>query len=81
MPTVSKHLPFALRNHDVRHACAAVDAILLAADTLDTLPPVALEQIRDFCADYTKGRKNVRSRKRASFRCSIMYAGLTGESA
>ena len=30
-----------------------------SADILDQMPPEALEQIRDYCSDYVKGRKAV----------------------
>ena len=53
------HLAVALKNHDIRRACTAVEHVLGAADILDDLPPAALEQIRDFCDDYIQGRKGV----------------------
>jgi hypothetical protein len=57
MPQVRLLLPSALKNHNIRRACCAVEAILRSADILDQMPPVALEQIRDYCSDYVKGRK------------------------
>jgi hypothetical protein len=56
MPAIRVHLPTALRNEDIRHACCAVEAIFRAANLLDTLPPPALEQIRDYCSDSVKDR-------------------------
>ena len=49
-------LALALKNHDIRRACTAVEHILGAAEILDELPAAALEQIRDYCDDYVKGR-------------------------
>ena len=48
----------ALSTPEIRRACCAVEAILRAADILDNEPPVVLEQVRDFCTDYVKGRKD-----------------------
>jgi hypothetical protein len=53
------HLATALKNHDMRRACTAVEHVLRAADILDELPPAALEAIRDYCDDYIKGRKGL----------------------
>jgi len=33
-----------------------VEPILRAADILDNEPPAVLEQVRDYCTDYNKGR-------------------------
>jgi hypothetical protein len=52
------HLSVALKNHEIRRTCTAVEHILRAAEILDGLPPAALEQIRDYCNDYIKGRTN-----------------------
>jgi hypothetical protein len=49
-------LSIALKNHDIRRACTAVEHIVRAAEILDDLPAAALEQIRDYCDDYIKGR-------------------------
>jgi hypothetical protein len=57
MPTIKAHLPDALRNHDVRRSCCAVEAIFRAANTLDELPPECLEQIRDYCNAWNEGRR------------------------
>ena len=51
------HLGIALKEHEIRRACTAVEHILRAADILDDLHPAALEQVRDYCSDYVKGRK------------------------
>ena len=50
------YLSTALKEHEIRRACTAVEHILRAADILDDLHPVALEQVRDYCSDYIKGR-------------------------
>ena len=62
-----------------------------SADILDQMPPVALEQIRDYCTDYVKGRKDTFSEfKHAYINMVIehldnarktermMYRGITG---
>ena len=51
------HLAIALKEHEIRRACTAVEHILRAADILDDLHPAALEQVRDYCSDYVKGSK------------------------
>src|SRR5215470_20015817 len=51
------HLGIALKEHEIRRACTAVEHILRAADILDGLHPAALEQVWDYCSDYVKGRK------------------------
>jgi hypothetical protein len=53
---VRLHLAIALKNHEIRRACTAIEHILRASDILDDLSPTALEQIRDYCDDYVKGR-------------------------
>ena len=55
----SLHLAVALKNHEIRRACTAVEHVLRAAEILDELSPAALEQIRDYCDDYIKGRRGV----------------------
>src|SRR5712672_3577173 len=57
MPQVRSLLAPALKNHDIRRACCAVEAIKRSADILDQMPPEALEQNRDYCYEYSKGRK------------------------
>ena len=91
MPTIKAHLPDALRNHDIRRACTAVEHILHAVDILDNLPPIALEQIRDYCTDYNMGRKSAFSEfkhayinmvcehlNNARLRERTLYTGITG---
>jgi hypothetical protein len=53
---VRRYLAIALKDHEMRRACTAVEHILCAADILDDLPAAALEQIRDYCDDYIKCR-------------------------
>jgi phytoene/squalene synthetase len=48
----------ALHTPEIRRACCAVEAILRAADILDNEPPAVLEQVRDFCTEYVKGRRD-----------------------
>ncbi len=55
------HLSIALKTPEIRRACMAVERILSVGDMLDDLPPTALEQVRDYCTDYNKGRKGVAS--------------------
>jgi hypothetical protein len=50
-----RYLAIALKDHEMRRACTAVEHILRAAEILDDLPAAALEQIRDYCDDYIKG--------------------------
>jgi hypothetical protein len=50
------HLAIALKDHEIRRACTAVEHIMRAGDLLDDLSPLALEQIRDYCDDYIKDR-------------------------
>jgi hypothetical protein len=64
MPVI-KHLPDAIRNHDIRRTCCAVEAILRAADMLDELPPECPEQIRDYCNECNIGRKGMSEFKHA----------------
>ena len=54
--TIRPQLKSALKTAEIRRACCAVEAILRAADILDNEPPVVLEEVRDFCTDYIKGR-------------------------
>lgn len=54
--SLRRHLAVALKNHEIRRACTAVEHIMRAGDLLDDLSPLALEQIRDYCDDYIKGR-------------------------
>ncbi len=92
MPEIRLHLPIALKDHDSRRACTAVEHILIAADILDQLPPSALEQIRDFCTDYIKGRCDTFSEFKhayinmviehldnARLRERRLYTGITGK--
>ena len=92
MPQVRSLLPAALKNHDIRRACCAVDAITRSADILDQMPPVALEQIRDYCADYVKDRKDTFSEFKHAYLNMVVehletarqmerkfYGGITGE--
>jgi hypothetical protein len=57
----SLHLAVALKDHEMRRACTAVEHILRAAEILDDLPAAALEQIRDYCDDYVKCRTGASS--------------------
>ena len=50
------YLAHALKEAEIRRACSAVEAILHAGSVLDELSPTALEQVRDYCTDYNKGR-------------------------
>ena len=90
--TVRLHLAIALKNHEIRRACTAVEHILRASDILDNLSPTVLEQIRDYCGDYIKGRTGAFSAfKRAyielvvdhlsdmRFRERRLFQGITGE--
>jgi hypothetical protein len=92
MPQIRLHLADALRNHEIRRACTAVEHILHAADILDELHPSALEQIRDYCTEYNKGRKGKFSEfKRAWIAMVVehlddarlrerrLYTGITGK--
>jgi hypothetical protein len=85
-------LATALQNHNIRRACTAVEHIVCAADILDDLPAEALEQIRDYCHDYIKGRTDAFSDfKRAyiklvadhlndmRFRERRLFQGITGK--
>ena len=76
MAEVRSILPSALKNHDIRRACCAVEAILRSADILDQMPPECLEQIRDYCSDYIKGRKDTFSEfKHAYIKMVIEHLG------
>jgi hypothetical protein len=50
------YLGHALKEAEIRRACSAIEAILHAGSVLDELSPTALEQVRDYCTDYNKGR-------------------------
>jgi hypothetical protein len=91
MAPLQLHLPAALRERDIRRACTAVEHILGAAEILDDLPPAALEEIREFCTDYNRGRKGTFSEFRhtwlnmviehlddARLREHRLYTGITG---
>jgi hypothetical protein len=53
------HLTVALENAEIRRACCAVEAIFRAGTILDELSPACLEQVRDYCTAWNKGRKGV----------------------
>src|SRR6266849_9231123 len=55
------YLRGSLRNHYIRRTCTAVEHIMRAIDILDEVPQECLEEVRDYCADYIKGRKDVYS--------------------
>jgi len=92
MPQIRALLPSALKNHDIRRACCAVEAIFRSADILDQMPPAALEQIRDYCSDYLKDSRedSFSEFKRAYIKMVIehldnarqtermLYRGITG---
>jgi hypothetical protein len=92
MPQVRSLLHSALKNHEIRRACTAVEHILRAVDILDQMSPEALEQNRDYCDDYLKGGPNdsISEFKRAYIKMVIehldharqmermMYRGITG---
>jgi hypothetical protein len=86
------HLSIALKEHEIRRACTAVEHILRAADILDNLHPAALEQVRDYCNDYTKGRHDTFSEFKHAYINMVIehlenarqmerkfYGGITGE--
>jgi phytoene/squalene synthetase len=86
------HLGVALKEPEIRRACSAVEAIVRAVDILDDLPPAALEEVRDHCIEYNKGRKGSFSEfKRAWIEMVVdhladarlrehrLYYGLTGD--
>jgi hypothetical protein len=92
MPAVRASLPNALAHQDIRRACCAVEAILRAGDILDTLPAPALEQIRDYCTDWNKGRTGTMSDFKAAWIAMViehlndarlrerrLYTGITGK--
>jgi hypothetical protein len=85
-------LPDALKNHEIRRACHAVERVMGVGDVLDNLSPAALEMIRDYCTDYVKGHNGPMSDfKRAYISVVIehlndarlherrLYYGITGE--
>ena len=49
------HLRTALRSYEIRRTTWAVERIMSAIDVLDEMPEAALEEVRDFCAEYAKG--------------------------
>jgi hypothetical protein len=51
------YLGTALKEAEIRRTCCAVEAILRAGTILDELSPTCLEQVRDYCSDYNRGRK------------------------
>ena len=51
------YLAASLKEAEIRRTCCAVDAILRAGTILDELSPTSLEQVRDYCSEYNKGRK------------------------
>jgi hypothetical protein len=92
MPVIKSHLPDAIRNHDIRRTCCAVEAIFRAADMLDELPPECLEQLRDYCNDLNEGRKGMFSEFKHAYidmvvehlndrrlRERRLYTGITGK--
>jgi hypothetical protein len=62
-----------------------------SADILDQMPPEALEQIRDYCSDYVKGKDTFSEFKRAYINMVVehlenarqmermTYRGITGK--
>ena len=52
------HLKPALKSTEIRRACCAIGAIIRAADILDAEPPAVLEEVRDYCIDYIRGRRD-----------------------
>jgi hypothetical protein len=92
MPQVRSLLPAALKNHEIRRACTAVEHVIRAADILDQMSPAALEQIRDYCTDYIKGRRDTFSEFKHAYLNMVVehletarqmerkfYGGITGE--
>ena|SRR6266478_2774531 len=90
--TIRPHLKSALKTAEIRRACCAVEAILRAADILDNEPPVVLEEVRDYCTEYVKGRKGAFSEFKHAWINLVVehlenarqmersfYKGLTGE--
>jgi hypothetical protein len=85
-------LPDALKNHEIRRACHAVERVMGVGDVLDNLSTAAREMIRDYCTDYVKGHNGPMSDfKRAYISVVIehlndarlherrLYYGITGE--
>jgi hypothetical protein len=58
---VHNYLPITLKDANMRRSACAVEAIFRAVTILDELPPECLEEIRDFCTDWNKGRQGVES--------------------
>jgi hypothetical protein len=61
------HLAVALKSAEMRRACLAVERIVSCIDLLDQLSPAALEEVRDYCTDYNKGRKGKFSEFKRAF--------------
>jgi hypothetical protein len=84
-------LAAALKEPEIRRACLAVERIVSSCDLLDTLSPLALEQVRDYCTEYNKGRKGTFSEFKRAFIALVvdhlndsrmteqrLYQGITG---
>jgi hypothetical protein len=54
--TMRLHRRTALRQHEIRRAVWAAERVLTAIDVLDELPEGCLEEVRDFCCEYVRGR-------------------------
>jgi hypothetical protein len=67
MPLIHATMDTALRTADIRRACCAVEAIFRAGNILDELPPAALEEIRDYCTEWNKGREGTYSEFKAAW--------------
>jgi hypothetical protein len=87
------HLAIALKEAEIRRTCCAVEAILRAGTILDELSPTCLEQVRDYCTDYIKGRRDSFSEFKhayinmviehlddARLRERRLFSGITGSS-
>ncbi len=86
------HLNVALNNHEIRMACAAVERLHSAIDLLDNLSEAALDEVRDYCIEYNKGRKGAFSEFKRSYIALVaehlndlrlrkrrLYYGITGK--
>ena len=86
------HLGPALATPEIRRACCAVEAVFRAGDILDSEPPVVLEQVRDYCTAWNKGRTGKFSEFKhawinlviehlddARLRERRLYRGITGD--
>jgi hypothetical protein len=58
---INNYLPIMLKDPDMRRAACAVEAVFRAATILDELPPACLEEVRDYCSNWNKGRKGTES--------------------